>query len=436
MRRKMLCNALYIAFVVVALAACNDYDAAQTAYEDITKEEVTITPPAIEPSWELQLIPNIGQHNEKVFVYKDKKYDKLFTRTLGWNGGAVAQTALLPDGNIFWAFNDSYFGVVDAETRARGNCNLPRNSIMVQTTAEGNPGETEDNLKWVVDYIQTDEPSGEGFYHAYVHLAPQKVDENYFYQAGGATVFDNNGTKKLQMLWGTIDNTNGRMERKGSCLVTYNLEGQPGGETYLEITGKDENFNTDVVGYGSTMWKDEDGHIYLYATDNNRPVVARTATYDLTSEWEYYIRDLSGNFAWQKTYPTKEERMRSAIIENNNVCNMPWVFKEGDYYYMVAQATSNGHSVYIYRGELPCGPFTGQKKLLNIPYTVDKIGNQYYKTLSRVNLHSELSRQGELVFSTNTDADTYGDNFNMAGSADFDRPYFYRVYNWEKNYEE
>lgn len=44
---------------------------------------------------------------------------------------------------------------------------------------------------------------------------------------------------------------------------------------------------------------------------------------------------------------------------------------------------------------------------------MDKIGNQYYKNLLRVNLHLELAREGELVFSTNTDADTAGDNFDF-----------------------
>ena len=53
-----------------------------------------------------------------------------------------------------------------------------------------------------------------------------------------------------------------------------------------------------------------------------------------------------------------------------------------------------------------------------------------------VNLHPHLSRQGELVFSTNTDADTVGDNFDFPGSADLCRPYFYRVFNWESIYDE
>ena len=76
-------------------------------------------------------------------AFKDKKYDKLFTRTLGWNGGDGVLTTLLPDGNAFWSFNDSWYGVVDGENRSRdGNkVNFPRNTIMVQT-----PGDEEENL--------------------------------------------------------------------------------------------------------------------------------------------------------------------------------------------------------------------------------------------------------------------------------------------------
>lgn len=383
MKTRNIYSLLYVTFVAVMLVACNDYDAAQTAYEEIVDSDVTTTPPNIDSAWELQLIPNVGQHSGEVFVYKDKKYDKLFTRTLGWNGGIGVQSTSLSDGNVLWAFNDSYFGVVDAETRARGNCNFPHNSIMVQTTVGGSLGETDDDLRWLVDYIQTNDPDGEGYYQAYTHIAPdetimEETDEEHFYQIGGATIFDNNGVKELQMLWGEMDNHEGKMTRTGTCLAVYSLEGQPGNSTYLKRISKNEEFNTDDVGYGSTIWKDEDGHIYLYVTENNRPLVARTTTHDLTSEWEYYIRDLSGNFMWQKMYPTKEERTRSTIMENNYVCSMPQIFKKGDYYYMIGQAVSYGHSVYLYRGETPYGPFTDQKILFNVPYAVDKIGNQYY----------------------------------------------------------
>jgi len=52
-----------------------------------------------------------------------------------------------------------------------------------------------------------------------------------------------------------------------------------------------------------------------------------------------------------------------------------------------------------------------------------------------VNLHPSLSRTGELVFSTNSDPDDFWWNFNEPGSADYYRPYFYRVFNWKKVYD-
>ena len=46
MRRETLYSAfLCTAFVAVTLIACNDYDAAQTAYEDTTDTGVEVTPP-------------------------------------------------------------------------------------------------------------------------------------------------------------------------------------------------------------------------------------------------------------------------------------------------------------------------------------------------------------------------------------------------------
>lgn len=104
MKTRNIYSALCTTFVAgLVLVACNDYDAAQTAYEEIVDSDVTITPPNMDSAWELQLIPNVGQHSGEVFVYKDKKYDKLFTRTLGWNGGIGVQSTLLSDGNVFWA---------------------------------------------------------------------------------------------------------------------------------------------------------------------------------------------------------------------------------------------------------------------------------------------------------------------------------------------
>src|SRR5699024_10946417 len=182
-----------------------------------------------------------------------KKYNNLFTRNLGWNGGDGVLTTLLPDGNIFWSFNDSFYGVVDSETRARGNCSFPRNSLMIQTKGtDGKPGETDENLVWLADFVQTDNPNGERYYQARTHIRhPQaslsdediqkgEIDQDYLYWAGDATIVGG----KLQMIWGAVDNTdpNNQMRRFGSCLATYSLEGEPGDENYMKLIERKDSF--------------------------------------------------------------------------------------------------------------------------------------------------------------------------------------------------
>ena len=110
---------------------------------------------------------------------------------------------------------------------------------------------------------------------------------------------------------------------------------------------------------------------------------------------------------------------------------MPWVFYEDGYYYMTAQGPFFSREVYIYRSKTPYGPFSEQKLLFVLPDKIDKIGKQKYRWLYMVNLHPALSRIGELVFTTNTDADSFWDNFNALGSADYYRPFFYRVFGWK-----
>ena len=420
------------------LGACDKFEAIPLEYKSTpleeAQEEVLNT---IDPAWELELMETNGY----VMAFKDKKYDKLFTRTLGWNGGDGVLTTLLPDGNAFWSFNDSFYGVVEGETRARKDCSFPRNSIMVQT-----PGDEEENLVWLADFVQTTTPEAPRYYQARTHIRHPKaslsddkiqegeIDQDWLYWAGDATVCNN----KLQVLWNGVDNTNpdALMRHEGICLATYSLEGTPGDDNYMKLISADHHFNdVDIYGYGSTLWEDEDGHIYLYSSYNNYDmIVARTARHDLTSPWEYYVGDEQGNFSWQNTYPTEEEVKRSRIQETD--CSMPWVFKKGDTYYMLAQAKWFGREMYIFRSDKPYGPFVDCKRLFGFSDFLDKLGDQTYQNLYMINLHPHLSRNGELVFSTNTDPKNFWDNFNAVGSADYYRPYFYRVYNWERVYEE
>ena len=99
------------------------------AQGDMTKEVEADTMrwpvPQLDTSWKLEYMPH-NNANHNVYVYKDKLYDALFTRTKGWNGGDGVQTTALPDGNVFWSFNDSFYGVATASPeRARKSCNFP-----------------------------------------------------------------------------------------------------------------------------------------------------------------------------------------------------------------------------------------------------------------------------------------------------------------------
>jgi len=186
------------------------------------------------------------------------------------------------------------------------------------------------------------------------------------------------------------------------------------------------------------MFEDtEGGHIYLYTTKQvnlvSRVLVARTETLDLGSPWSYYIRDLSGDYHWQSSVPSNEEMERSYITAESG--SMPWVFEKDGVYYMCMEAFPFGRDIYLFRSQTPYGPFTDRTLLFTLPATLDKLGSPYHQRWYMINLHPALSRQGELVFSTNSDPANFWDNFNRVGSADFYRPYFFRVYNWEHVYD-
>ena len=430
------------------------------AQGDLTHEVAANTErwpvPQPDTSWKLEYLPH-NNANHNVYVYKDKLYDGLFTRTLGWNGGDGVQTTALPDGNVFWSFNDSFYGrATAASTRIRQSCNFPRNSIMVQTPGDdGLPGTKSSNQKWLADWVQRTNSSGNGYYHCRTHLRHPKgektdaqikngeIDQTYLYWAGDGTIVDG----QLQVLWaGVYNGTENLMQSDNRALAIYSLEGKPGDATYLKLLSVDHHFfEKDPIGYGATLWEDEDGHTYLYscnqfkknpddALNTSSPVVARSTTHDLRSAWEYYVADKNGNFHWQSTYPTSEEVNRSAISSRS--VSTAWVFKDGDWYYMTAQGYVFGKQVYIMRSRNPWGPFEECHQLWTMPWVLDKVGTRTYGKFYMPHLHQALSREGELVFSTNTDCDNWDDNFNSKGSADFYRPYFFRVYNWKAIFDD
>lgn len=420
---------------------------------DETSGQVWDTP----EEWELEAMPTATQSGT-ARAYKDLKYNQLFTRTRGWNGGDGVLTVGLPNGDVFWTFNDSFYGIVQSRNRIRtsGN-NFPRNSIMVQKCHDGVLGETPEDLVWLADYVNWQHPDRERYFNCRTHLrhpggektdaeiAAGDIDQGKVYWSGDGTIY--NG--KLQMIWMGVEST--ELTNLDAALATYSLEGnEPQGyylstmPDYLPHEGdylyRESHTPDKYVGscaYGSTLWEDEDGHNYLYAVENMGTVVARSATHDLYSPWQYYIKDEDGNWTWQDDYPTQEERTRSNIMASSDYAIMlPWVFKEGDWYFMTSQAPIFSPDVYIYRSKSPYGPFDDRRLLFRLPDHLDKLGPQQYHWLYMVNLHPALSRQGELVFSTNSDPESFWDNFNAVGSADYYRPYFYRVFDWQLVYDD
>lgn len=440
-----------MALMGVPFTACNDALEPQPL---TYKEDPNFAPPHIQEEWNLEEMSS-DMAGDGAYAYKDKLYNDLFTRTLGWNGGDGVLTVQLPGGNLFWTFNDSFYGVVEGDTRTRRSCSFPRNTIMVQNQVNGFPGDKDEDLIWLADFVQTDDPSASGYYKALTHIDHplatnfngDGIAQDYLYWSADGTVV--NG--KLQMMWQGVDNRESNMVGMGTALAIYSLDGKPGDPGYLKLESVDHNFHPENhIGYGSTLWEDEDGHIYLYAAISNGawlshdPVVARTTTLDLTSDWEYYVPNEMGEMQWQKEYPSDLQAKNSGIAPDQGAFALPWVFKKGDWYYMLAQDYPFGHSMSIMRSENPWGPFKDKKTLIKFPNPLDplqsdKYGNTYDQ-LYMLNIHPGLSREGEIVISTNTDANSSSEqgffcNFNNPGSADWYRPFFYRVFKWERVFE-
>lgn len=406
--------------------------------------------------WQLEAMTEASQGGTSR-AYKDLKYNQLFTRQRGWNGGDGVLTIGLPNGDVFWTFNDSSYGTVSPRSRARLSSSFPRNSVMVQRAHDGVPGETDQDLVWLADYVNWKYSSRDRYFHCRTHLrhplgektdkeiAAGDIDQGKVYWSGDGTIY--NG--KLQMIWIGVESA--ELRNLGTALATYSLEGNvpegyylptipdylPHEGDYLYRESVKHYINANAVSYGSTLLEDEDGHTYLYAANGTDAVVARTESHDLYSHWQYYVKAADNSWAWQDNYPDEETMKRSNILAVSGYAVMlPWVFRSGDWYFMASQAPVFSRDVFIYRSRTPYGPFGERRLLFRLPDHLDKLGPQQYHWLYMVNLHPALSREDELVFSTNSDPADFWDNFNATGSADYYRPFFYRVFDWQRVYDD
>lgn len=428
------------ALAVLALGSCNDYESTAIDYEQTENapHSTTATRPTLESAWQLKEVINSGQHNDNVFVYQDNLFNSLFTRTLGWNGGEVQSSVMVPGKGLAFVVRDGFYGSVDASTRARISGNEVRNGLVILTEEHGTLSQpSAEDLHSLNDFVQTDNSSAEDYYNGVPLMKP--TNSTLHIWPGIANCY--NG--KLQMQFTTYRTSLGR--RQATDIATYSISnpGQNGALTEEDIKTA---FFTNLIAYDDCLWQDEDGHNYLYCsyllTGISGVLVARTTTHDLTSPWEFCVTGTDGQMTWTPDMPTatatnaSDEALRSNRLEDYGACQHPQVFKKGEWYYLVGQTYSNKLDVRIWRSKTPWGPFQDVKALCVLPGSVDKQGNKYYNELTRVVVHPALSRNGEIVISTAQTAPNKNDNYTYPGSADYVRPYFYRIYNWEQLFTE
>lgn len=388
--------------------------------------------------------------NKGVEVYRDLTYWSFFTeRVKGWNGGVGATSTPLPGGNTFWAFDDSYFGLV-SENRARTkNNNKVPNAAMIQT------GEDSDaDFITLNTYLGTD-PTKKVYYNgrAFLRHPDAKLsdawinrgftDTDHTYQLHDALVTRGDGHDVLQLLVAGVDATDTIRE---TGLAQYSLKGSVGDEGYMQLEKLTKEVVPFTADFGISLLEDST-HVYVYGLVSTGSlfggtymVVARTLTRDLSSQWAYYIKDADGQWNWQTATPTLAELRRSNIGGGLRPYDTS-VFKYGGKYYLVTRLDNAGN-VYILQADYPWGPFSKRYRVYNF--------SQSDGTVGRVNVHPQLSRTGELVlsYSMTPNATTYytkgsddmavehnvtadARNYTDWESADLTQPHFVRVFNWQ-----
>ena len=388
--------------------------------------------------------------NSKSGIYSDLTYWNRFgVRFKGWNGGQLAHSLSLPDGTTFWAFGDSFVGLI-SENRNRKHAmnNQPRNAAMIQTGEASHHDFIDLN-----EYVGTSLTDLSTYYKGKTWLRHPdatlsqaaidngEIDTDFYYWPEDATIVNTANGTEIQMLLTGYDGDGNYLE---TALACFGAESKK-----VSLKNLRRNVCKSPARYGTSLLEDGD-HVYLYgcvpagtASGGYYPVVARTTTRSLTSAWEYYVKGSDGTWAWQTDAPEGDLQKRSNITSSYKT-EHPSVFKYGDYYYMCSLDNVSG-SIYIMQATNPWGPFSGRKRLCGMP--------SEQKNTERVVVHPQLSRMGEIVLSYNmvpiaTTFITKGEdnmaienliegperNFDRWVSADLCQPHFYRIFNWQAIY--
>ncbi|MDQ0109743.1 hypothetical protein J2T02_004888 [Chitinophaga terrae (ex Kim and Jung 2007)] len=338
-----------------------------------------------------EYIPN-GGWASGIQVFKDLRYNAYLTRYSGWNGGDGCYSLLLPGNNVLWTFQDSFFGDIDNNRSRDGNINAFRR----------NAGILQQNMS-TSSFVQLNSGTGNNSqtWIQYDNLASN--DDKELYWPGDAQV---HGSTVQVLLSHLKYNTSGGLDHPGTDLAILSLPS-------LTLTQVIKNKFVGNTTYDGGLLTNDDGYTYMYGSTDNGVAVARAASNDLTQPWQFYTSS-----GWQNTPDN------TVIIPER--ASIPNVFKSGNKYYFVTQNPNIylSKDIYIYESASPIGPWTNKRVLYLEPVIPDVL-------TYNASLHQELSREGELVLSYNTNPFDFWDNFNEPGSADKYRPYFVRIYNWK-----
>lgn len=349
----------------------------------------------------LVLIPNTGEWNPAFMVFHDTVYNNFLTRYSGWNGGDGCVSLLLPNENVLWSFQDSFFGEV-RQDRARVDNVFVRNAGFLQKGKATNAD----------SYIQLNPTGPDGKATTWVLVPGATNGDEQLYWGGPAQVVNN----EVQMVMGQLHLINGVLEHQSTDVAVFTLPDMQQKEII-------QNKYTGKLPFDASLFKGSGGYTYMYTTEAfgicaSHLYVARAANNDITGDWEFYTKN-----GWSKTNPANADLV--SILEAD--ATQPNVFEKNGKYYLVSQTTCYGRDIKIWESASPAGPFINGRTLYRIPAKYQMPEFISYNAA----VHPALSRFGELVISYNINPTDFWSNFNNPGSADRYRPYFVRVFNWE-----
>ena len=323
----------------------------------------------------------------RVEVETAEKFNNYFTRYGdGWTGADATYSIPLPDGRVVWIFGDTFLGEVDSTNRSRAPQPLINNSFMVQ---EGDA--------FVTLFGKTDPPSA--------FLVPPDPLEKYWPNHG--FTYDD---RLYVFLYTWKNNENGGAFGFDFVRTDQAVFDLPSLSLQSIHTVKDD----DRVIWGISVMK-EGPYLYIYGSEDRpfeskRLHLARVPLANLEADWSYWTQN--GWSTEEDSYPLLE-----------GISNQFSVFKHQHNYYLIVQGDSFSEKIYRYKATKPQGPFTDPLVLYETP---DHGGETWtYNACA----HPEFMQEdSSLLISYNVNSMNFSELFE---NADYYRPYFVWVRNWE-----